>query len=68
MEARVDTAVGREQYGRRIATVEPVFAHLRHSKRLDRFTLRGRTKVDGHWKLIYLAQYVVKVAHTRHAA
>ena len=35
----------------RFATVEPVFGNLRHNKRLSRFTLRGKAKVDGQWKL-----------------
>ena len=34
MKAAIDSARGRELYGRRIATVEPVFANLRHNKRL----------------------------------
>jgi len=28
-----------------------VFGNLRGNKRLHRFTLRGKTKVDGQWKL-----------------
>ena len=47
MKQRIDSAEGRALYGRRFATVEPVFANLRHNKRLDRFTLRGQAKVDG---------------------
>ena len=42
---------GERCYGRRFATVEPVFGNLRHNKRLNRFTLRGRKKVDAQWKL-----------------
>ena len=42
MKRRLDTPEGRAQYGRRFATVEPVFGNLRANKRLDRFTLRGR--------------------------
>ena len=38
MQQRLDAPEGREQYGQRFATV----------KRLDRFTLRGRTKVHGN--------------------
>ena len=45
-------------YGRRFATVEPVFGNLRHNKQLSRFTLRGRTKVDTQWKLYYLVPNV----------
>lgn len=52
MKARIDSAVGREQYARRFATVEPVFANLRHNKRLDRFTLRGRRQVDAHMEAL----------------
>ena len=68
MKARIDSASGREQYGRRFATVEPVFANLRHNKRLDRFTLRGRTKVDGQWKLFCLVHNIEKLAHAGYAA
>jgi transposase len=68
MKARIDSAEGREQYGRRFATVEPVFANLRHNKRLDRFTLRGRTKVDGQCKLYCLVHNIEKLAHAGYAA
>ena len=68
MKARIDSAIGREQYGRRFATVEPVFANLRHNKRLDRFTLRGRTKVDGQWKLFCLVHNIEKLANAGYAA
>lgn len=68
MKARIDSANGREQYGRRFATVEPVFANLRHNKRLDRFTLRGRTKVDGQWKLYCLVHNIEKLANAGYAA
>ncbi|MEO6445313.1 MAG: transposase [Gemmatimonadaceae bacterium] len=68
MQRRLDTPPGRAQYGRRFATVEPVFANLRHNKRLDRFTLRGREKVDGQWKLFCLVHNIEKLAHSGYAA
>ena len=46
MKQRIDTPEGRALYGRRFAIVEPVFANIRHNKRLDRFTLRGCVKVN----------------------
>jgi Transposase DDE domain len=52
---------GRRRYGRRFATVEPVFANLRHNKRLDQFTLRGRRKVDTQWKLYCLVHNIEKL-------
>jgi Transposase DDE domain len=33
---------GRALYSKRIDTVEPVFANIRHKKRMNRFTLRGQ--------------------------
>lgn len=67
MKQRIDSAEGRLLYGRRFATVEPVFANLRHNKRLNRFTLRGQTKVDGQWKLYALVHNIEKLAHHGYA-
>ncbi|MDK9725551.1 MAG: transposase [Sterolibacteriaceae bacterium MAG5] len=63
MRRAIDSARGRALYGRRFATVEPVFGNLRHNKRLNRFTLRGREKVDGQWKLYCLVHNIEKLAH-----
>jgi transposase len=68
MRACIDSALGRQHYGRRFATVEPVFGNLRHNKRLNRFTLRGRKKVDGQWKLFALVHNIEKWANYRKAA
>jgi transposase len=68
MRARIDSEAGRRQYGRRFATVEPVFGNLRSNKRLNRFTLRGRSKVDGQWKLFALVHNIEKWANYRNAA
>jgi transposase len=63
MKRRIDAPEGRARYGGRFATVEPVFGNLRANKGLDRFTLRGRTKVDGQWKLFCLVHNIEKLAH-----
>jgi transposase len=68
MQQRLDTPAGREEYGRRFGTVEPVFGNLRYNKRLDRFTLRGRTKVNGQWLLFCLVHNIEKLANTGYAA
>jgi transposase len=62
MKRKIDSTVGRLIYGRRIATVEPVFANVRN-KGLERFTLRGRGKVSTQWKLFMLVHNVEKIAH-----
>ena len=58
---------GRARYGERFATVEPVFGNVRYNKRLNRFTLRGTTKVDAQWKLFCLVHNIEKLAHHGYA-
>lgn len=45
----------------------PVFGNLRGNKRLNRFTLRGATKVDGQWKLYCMMHNIEKLAHHGYA-
>lgn len=68
MQRRIDEPTNRARYAQRFAVVEPVFANLKYNKGLDRFTLRGRTKVDGQWKLFCLVQNIEKLAHHGYAA
>jgi transposase len=63
MKKRIDSEEGRRRYGQRFATVEPVFGNIRHNKRLNRFTLRGRCKVDTQWKLYCMVHNIEKLAH-----
>ncbi len=67
MKRAIDSPAGRALYGRRFATVEPVFANVRHNKGLDRFTLRGRQKVDTQWKLFCLVHNIEKLANHGYA-
>ncbi len=68
MKARIDTSEGRRCYAARFGTVEPVFANVCYNKGLMRFTLRGRRKVDGQWKLFCLVHNIEKLAHHGYAA
>ena len=61
MKRKIDTEEGRHQYSRRLGTVEPVFANLRHTHRLNRFTLRTRKKVNAQWLLFCLVHNIGKV-------
>jgi transposase len=63
MKRAIDRPEGRARYAQRMATVEPVFANLRHNKQLNRFTLRGQKKVDTQWKLYCLVHNIEKLAH-----
>ncbi|WP_310384095.1 transposase [Roseateles sp.] len=46
-------------YSQRIGTVEPVFANLRHNKRLNH---RGQAKVKTHWSLYCLVHNIEKLS------
>jgi Transposase DDE domain len=58
----IDSPRGRALYSRRIAAVEPVFANIRHHKRMSRFTLGGKTKVATQWQLYCLVHNIEKIA------
>ena len=63
MRRAIDSPEGTALYGRRFATVEPVFGNIRHNKRLNHFTLRSQKKVDSQWKLFCLVYKIEKLAH-----
>ncbi|MBK8575891.1 MAG: transposase [Elusimicrobia bacterium] len=42
MIQKIDSAMGRFIYSRRMGLIEPVFGNIRHALGLDRFTLRGK--------------------------
>jgi len=61
MKRKIDSVLGKRIYQRRLATAEPPFANIRHAKRLDRFTLRGKLKVNGQWLLYCLVHNIGKI-------
>lgn len=61
MKRKIDSEVGRYAYSRRLGIVEPVFANIRHTHRLNRFTLRGRSKVNAQWMLYCLVHNIGKL-------
>jgi Transposase DDE domain len=63
MIAKSDTPEARKIYGLRLAIVEPVFANIRSQKRLDRFTLRGKTKVNIQWMLYCMVHNIEKIVN-----
>ena len=62
MIERFDSIRGRFFYSRRMGTVEPVFANIRYTLGLDRYTLRGREKVHTQWKLYCVVHNIGKIS------
>lgn len=61
MKRKIDSIKGKLIYRQRLATAEPPFAHLRYAKGLNRFTLRGKTKVNGQWQLYCTVHNLFKI-------
>ncbi len=61
MKHRVDSAKGKLIYSHRMSVVEPVFGNIGTNKRLNRFSLRGKKKVQGQWQLYCLIQNIEKL-------
>ena len=62
MAHKVDSEKGRNIYHRRIGIVEPVFANIETNKGMDRFTLRGKIKVNIQWLLYSMVHNIGKIA------
>ena len=65
MSEKVDSEKGRKIYPQRIAIVEPIFANIRAHKAMNRFTLRGKIKVNVQWILYCMVHNIEKI--TRYA-
>jgi transposase len=61
MKAKIDSEVGKRIYARRLGIVEPVFSNICVQKRMNRFTLRTKLKVDVQWRLFALVHNIGKI-------
>ncbi len=61
MKRRVDSDRGKQIYSHRMSVVEPVFGNIGTNKRLNRFSLRGKKKVQGQWQLYCLIHNLEKL-------
>jgi transposase len=63
MAAKVDSEEGKRIYSQRIAIVEPVFANIRTHKGMNRFTLRGKVKVNIQWLMYCMIHNIGKIVN-----
>lgn len=61
MKRKIDSPQGRHIYSQRLGTVEPVFGHITDAIGIRRFSLRGKQKVDGQWKLMMMLHNMLKI-------
>ena len=67
MAAKIDSEKGRKIYPQRLAIVEPVFANIRTHKGMNRFTLRGKIKVNIQWLMYCMVHNMGKIANYGYA-
>jgi transposase len=67
MRRVLETPLGHGLYRKRQATVEPVFAHTKFNRRIDRFHRRGRSACRSEWRLITATHNLLKL-HRHHTA
>jgi transposase len=68
MRRRLANAHNKRHYRRRQALVEPVIAHLKHLRRLDRLLLRGLAGAELEWTLACTAHNLTRLARTQPVA
>lgn len=61
MKRKIDSTIGRAMYAMRLAIAEPPFAHICRAMGLDRFTLRGKEKVNSQWNLFCVVHNMKKL-------
>lgn len=61
MIKKIDSDLGREIYSKRMGLIEPVFANIRSTMVLDRFSLRGKVKVNIQWLLFCITHNLGKI-------
>jgi transposase len=60
----VDSPAGRHAYAQRMGIAEPVFGNIKYNKKMNRFTLRGISKVTIQWLYYCLVHNIEKIATT----
>ena len=68
MRAVLGSEHGRERYGKRKQTVEPLYGDTKHNKGFIRFHRRGRVKVRTEFRLLMMAHNLTKVHRHQLAA
>ena len=61
MRHKLRTEAGRAVYKMRKAIVEPVFGQIKERRGFRRFSLRGKQKVGGEWRLVCAVSNLLKL-------
>lgn len=59
--AKIDSPRGRRTYKRRAGAIEPVFAQIKHNRKIRTISRRGLAAADSEWKLICTTHNLLKL-------
>jgi transposase len=68
MRAVLGAEHGKELYRKRMQMIEPVFAHTKHNRGINRFHRRGRIAVRTEWRLLMATHNLTKLHRHQLAA
>jgi transposase len=63
MKTKMDLPESKKIYAKRLKIIEPVFANTRAHKGMNKFTLRGKAKVNIQWLLYMAVHNLSKIAN-----
>ena len=66
MRVKIDSSIGRRQYSKRLGMIEPVFGNITVNKGMNKFTLRGKDKVNAQWQMYCLVHNIEKLRNSLH--
>jgi len=66
MRTKIDSSIGRRQYSKRLGAIEPVFGNITVNKGMNKFTLRGKDKVNAQWQMYCLVHNIEKLRNSLH--
>ncbi|NRA93000.1 MAG: transposase, partial [Psychroserpens sp.] len=66
MRVKIDSSIGRRQYSKRLGMIEPVFGNITVNKGMNKFTLRGKGKVNAQWQMYCLVHNIEKLRNSLH--
>ena len=61
LDVKIDSDSGRHIYSKRLGAVEPVFGSINTTKKLNRFSLRGKSKVNAQWLVYCMVHNIEKM-------
>jgi transposase len=61
MREQLASEEGKQHYSQRMVMIEPVFAHIKYNRRVDRFHRRGLAACRAEWKLITATHNLLKL-------